>query len=643
MKEKWEVEWFKKLIFPQELTKVDENYVVFVEKRIQKDTYVFNILLKDLSTGLETQIAEGCSISIIKQGYGFRLSFFKDNNLYWKNIRIALEGIQTGMEHLVGCFKNHSKALWSPDGQKLVLCCARKVEVEPSDLPEFNTMTWINRLQFKSDASGIFDGSYREVVVYDIETGKEMQLTKERRDYGNAAFLDDTHVIYTAVLEQSDTSDKADIMIYDLSENKEKIIWGPGGPITELCVSPSGREFLILSHDNHYWEATNFSIYRYRNPLEETSCEKIENPYDRSIGNYIIVDSGAKASAPCIQYGQDEEIVYFLLTSGFCTEIYRIQGEKIQRMDYPLYEKKKDEGMVILEYLPWKDGLIVIETGVNLVVRIRKNNQILWNKNVSYEEIKLVAFTYKGFDENNRIGYVMMPKEKCKGLVLDIHGGPHFCHGFAFSLDVHVLTKEGYAVVYSNPAGSQGGGEELCAASYHDWGGKDYRELLQVMDAVTNLPEFQNSKLKWAVKGGSYGGYMVNWMIGHSNRFTCAISERSTCNRYSQAGTSDCAFRYGKFEFDGLPWEHTEHYMERSPITYVKRVETPILLIHGGNDRNCSVSQSEEFYSALMQEGKEAYFALFEGQNHSFPISGNPKSREERYKLLIWWLNRYMK
>jgi D-3-phosphoglycerate dehydrogenase len=291
-------------------------------------------------------------------------------------------------------------------------------------------------------------------------------------------------------------------------------------------------------------------------------------------------------------------------------------------------------------------GILMITSEVNNPASILYYHdgsyQILRQQENVFCDAAIEEFTYPGHNGEAFTGYLFYPEKKpLNGIVLDIHGGPHYCYGLGYSIDVHLMTEAGYAVVYSNPAGSQGNGEMIARASYHDWGGKDYQDLTSCVQRVMQLPRF--SGLKLAVKGGSYGGYMVNWMIGHTDIFTCAISERSTCNRYSQAGTSDCAFRYGKFEFEDFPWEHCDSYMEHSPITYVKNVKTPVLLIHGDYDMNCPISQSEEWYSALKLENKEVYFARFKGQNHGFAVKGDPVCRKERYQLLLWWLNRYMK
>lgn len=633
MRKTWTTESFRELRLPQGMVKVDEDHFLYEEKRIdEKQEYRSSLILKELSTGKESFITEGTDASCLVTDQGIRISFWRGDELFWQK----LQSDGTGGPYSIGTYRNHSRAEWSPDGRRLVFTAAVKQLQTPQDLPALQAVTWVDRLQFKSDASGIYDGSYREVLVYDTDREQLEEITYGHCDYSNACFLGKNVVTATAVLNKTDASDAADFIFHDLMTGEERSVAGPGGPITEICPAPEGEEFLFLSHQNTYWEATNFRIYRCRFwSMQEINYEEITLPLDRSMGNYVIVDSGLKKSAASLRYGKNSSEIYALYTDGYRTKICCIQGDRII--------KTVEDDQVILEYQVFAEKLLLLKTGLNLVAGLYLGEQTIWEKNETYQEIKATPFSYTGYDGTLRQGYVMQQGDmECKGIVLDIHGGPHFCHGLAFSVDVHCLAQAGYAVVYCNPAGSQGAGEALTRASYHDWGGKDYRELMNVVLAVDKLSQFVGKSLKWAVKGGSYGGYMVNWIIGHEDKFACAISERSTCNRYSQAGTSDCAFRYGKFEFDGFPWEHTEHYMEKSPITYVKKINTPVLLIHGEKDRNCPIEQSEEFFSALRLEEKEAYFARFPGQNHSFSITGTPSARQDRYQLLVWWMDRYM-
>ncbi|MCD7725285.1 MAG: prolyl oligopeptidase family serine peptidase [Clostridiales bacterium] len=555
---------------------------------------------------------------------------------YWEENRLVVMDLSTKEPYILGSFVRPGQVNFCSSAKKLVFTAAEEFAMEPEGVPQWETVQWIDRTKFKSDATGIYDGRYMQVFAADLEKGGIRRITTKKLDYANPAFLDENTIICTAVPKDMDVSDDAYFQMINLETGEARWAPGAGGPIHELDVSPDGSYAAVLTHDNAYWEATNYQLYKFYPKSGKLEC--LSSALDRSLGNYVVNDTGLKTDAAVFHFSEDGKKIYANVTDGFVTDLYEFSEEGVRRIT--------DGSRVIMEYAMMGQDILMISSQVNTPASILRYHhgsyQILGRQDNKLEDVEAEEFAYPGHNGEAFQGYIFYPKEKpLKGIVLDIHGGPHYCHGLAYSLDVHILAEAGYAAVYANPAGSQGKGEEIARASYHDWGGKDYGDLLSCVEQVRKIPLF--SALPWAVKGGSYGGYMVNWIIGHTDFFTCAISERSTCNRYSQAGTSDCAFRYGKFEFEDFPWEHCDSYMERSPITYVKNVNTPVLLIHGDHDMNCPISQSEEWYSALRLENKEVYFARFKGQNHGFAVKGDPACREERYRLLVWWLDRYMK
>ena len=225
-------------------------------------------------------------------------------------------------------------------------------------------------------------------------------------------------------------------------------------------------------------------------------------------------------------------------------------------------------------------------------------------------------------------------------LVLEIHGGPHAAYGYSFMHEFQVLTSLGYCVLFTNPQGSQGYGQAFNAATHHDWGGQDYRDVMGAVDYAIGLDYVDAERL--GVTGGSYGGYMTNWMIGHTDRFKAAVTLRSTSSRYSMFGTSDVGFFNGEYEFNGNPWDNLQHYMERSPITYVGNVTTPVMIIHSEQDYRCPVEQGEQFYTALKWLGKEAVFVRFPDENHELSRSGKPRHRVERLQHLSGWFTKHI-
>lgn len=625
---------FMELEIPCNLYKLNNTEYVCQVISIENQEYVNTIYRNSISNEGQKEKLDTGNLAAVSETY--------EIIAYWQKNQLKIMDLKTKETYLLGSFIRPGQVNFCHCSKKIVFTAAQDFELEPEGIPKFEMIEWIDRMKFKSDATGIYDGRYVQVFVADLdfstdhEKDSARRITTKKLDYANPVFFNEKTVICTAVPTDMDYSDDTYFQIIDLETGEERWVPGVGGPINELAVSPDGDYVAVLTHDNAYWEATNYKLYKFYPKSGKLEC--LSDIMDRSVGNYVINDTGLKMNGRAIQFSEDGKTIYANITDGFVTDIYGFS----ENGDF---RRITDRDSVISEYAVIGQDIVMICSQVNVPAYITcYHDGLFWTieqqKNV-FIDVETEEFTYPGHNGEDFKGYIFYPKENTlKGIVLDIHGGPHYCHGLVYSIDVHLLAQAGYAVVYTNPAGSQGNGEMIARASYHDWGGKDYRDLLSCVDKVKKISKF--SGLRWAVKGGSYGGYMVNWMIGHTDIFTCAISERSTCNRYSQAGTSDCAFRYGKFEFEDFPWEHCDSYMERSPITYVKNVNTPVLLIHGDYDMNCPISQSEEWYSALKLEHKEVYFARFKGQNHGFAVKGDPVCRKERYQLLVWWLDRYM-
>lgn len=217
--------------------------------------------------------------------------------------------------------------------------------------------------------------------------------------------------------------------------------------------------------------------------------------------------------------------------------------------------------------------------------------------------------------------------------VLFIHGGPHGVYGSSFMFQCQIFAGRGYAVLYTNPRGSQSYGQEFAYACVQDWGGADFRDIMAGVDHVVSMGVADPSRL--FVTGWSYGGYMTSWTITQTNRFKAAVAGAIVSNRYSMWGTSDIP-SFGEHQWGGLPWEAHEHYFERSAISYVPRVETPVMFIHGEGDFRCPISQSEELYLALKRLGKTAVFVRYPGEFHGF---SKPRHKFDRFERMLSWFD----
>jgi len=253
-------------------------------------------------------------------------------------------------------------------------------------------------------------------------------------------------------------------------------------------------------------------------------------------------------------------------------------------------------------------------------------------------------FSYTGVDGWPMDGWFLTPPGFDPATrypaILRIHGGPHSAYGDTFNHYVHMLAARGYVVLWTNPRGSQGYGEAFAQAVVEDWGGKDSADILLGLEHIMAHRFIDPERV--AVTGGSYGGFMTNWLITHTDRFRCAVTEVCVSNLHSFFGTSDIGATWGEVEWGASPWDDPGTLLAHSPLAYVKNVRTPVLIIGNEADHRCPIEQSEQFYIALRKLGKEAEFLRFLDSSHQMSSNGRPKPRIERLRRLVAWFDRHL-
>jgi dipeptidyl aminopeptidase/acylaminoacyl peptidase len=231
--------------------------------------------------------------------------------------------------------------------------------------------------------------------------------------------------------------------------------------------------------------------------------------------------------------------------------------------------------------------------------------------------------------------------------VLNIHGGPFTQYGDKFFDEFQVEAGAGYVVLYANPRGSSGYAEDWGRAirgpveGGPGWGSVDYDDLMAVTDEAIKRFAFIDPE-RIAVMGGSYGGYMTSWIIGHTDRFRCAISERAVNEMVSEDGSSDFAGFFRGY-VGANPWEAPEAYRRISPLTYAEQITTPTLILHSEDDLRCPINQGEQLFTVLRALRREVEFVRFPGESHELTRSGSPTHRVQRFELVLDWLDRYLR
>ncbi len=226
--------------------------------------------------------------------------------------------------------------------------------------------------------------------------------------------------------------------------------------------------------------------------------------------------------------------------------------------------------------------------------------------------------------------------------ILFVHGGPHMAYGEAFVIEFQYFYQNGYNVIYCNPRGSSGYGEEFSSGCVEDWGEGPAKDL---MDFIKRAAMKYSLTGKFGITGGSYGGYMTNWMITHTDFFKAAISERCVSNLVSMCGTSDIGFWFNAV-YMGVsdPWnpQSMEKMMRHSPISYVKNANTPTLFIHGEQDYRCPIEQAEQMFVGLRMNGVNSELLRYQGDSHEHARAGKPRNMLHRLSAKKEWFDRYL-
>lgn len=236
------------------------------------------------------------------------------------------------------------------------------------------------------------------------------------------------------------------------------------------------------------------------------------------------------------------------------------------------------------------------------------------------------------------VGFTM---GKAYPAILDIHGGPKTVYGNVFYHEMQVWANLGYFVFFTNPHGSDGRGNVFMDIR-GKYGTIDYEDLMKATDLVLeSYPEIDSKRL--GVTGGSYGGFMTNWIIGHTDRFACAASQRSISNWISKFGTTDIGYYFNADQNQSTPWDNPDKLWWHSPLKYADQVKTPTLFIHSEEDYRCWLAEGLQMFTALKYHGVEARLCMFRGENHDLSRSGKPKHRLRRLEELTNWFEQYLK
>ncbi len=549
---------------------------------------------------------------------------------------------------------------WSPDGKKL-LCQFRKkdedaIEREKDEKKkELGVVSrYVTRVFYKLDGRGYLPHERWHLWVIDAETGEEEQLTVGEvfAEVQPAWSPTGEEIVFCSNLaEDPDLDpDADDIFIIPVTGGEARKIEAPFGPKQLPVFSPDGTQIAYLGYEGRgqWWKNTCLWIV----PVDSSeSAKNLTEKFDFTIGNATINDfPGHMPMTPPIWAKDGSQIFIHVAHHGNAgLKSIAPNGENLQTVigaegvsgGFSFNDEQSKIAYLHANMSELANVWVSGADGEDAEKLTHVNDSLLGELDLgSVEEV-----WFKGSHDNDLQGWILKPpgfdETKQYPSILEIHGGPRAQYGNFFMHEFYYLAAQGYVVYFCNPRGGRGYGEEHSKAIWNQWGTVDYEDLMVWTDLMEQKPYINPAKM--GVTGGSYGGYMTVWIIGHTDRFRATVAQRCVSNLLSMYGSSDLNWVFQQEFGNKPPWEAFESYWRQSPISYIGEAVTPTLVIHSENDMRCPIEQSEQVFVALKKLGVDTEMIRFPDEPHGLSRGGRTDRRIDRLRHIARWFEKYLK
>lgn len=498
----------------------------------------------------------------------------------------------------------------------------------------------LEEVPFWANGRGYVSRLRSTLFLYTAADGALKQITE---DFFNVQEFEEKNglVVYAGQCYAEKVSIFDEARLYDVASGETTAIVKPEDKLSVGSVYLTDKTAVIGLSNLEPWGTGQYhDFYRYDLASKALTLAK---KMDFLAAPDVLFDCSYGGGLTGKALGEE---VYFIGQQGFNAEIYKLTAaneiEKVVPFAGAIRTLDLDENHLVFgghaanrcgDLYLLENGAPVQKTDINAAY---------------FAEHYVAEARYVPFTDSDGVkidGWVLEPQDfdpkKSYPAVLEVHGGPRCAYGEVFYHELQALAGAGYVVMFCNPRGSEGYGEAF-ADLRGKYGTIDYQDLMEFVDHVLELyPNIDKSRL--GETGGSYGGFMSNWIVGHTDRFAAIASQRSISNWVADFGASEIGITFDQNEMGANPWTDMEKMWEQSPLKYAHNAKTPILFIHSLCDYNCTLDQGVEMFSAMKFFGVPSRMVLFEGENHSLSRSGKPRHRIRRLEEIFGWFEKYLK
>jgi dipeptidyl aminopeptidase/acylaminoacyl peptidase len=547
---------------------------------------------------------------------------------------------------------------WSPDSTRLAYCAKTPLDTATASiaLDERSGARHIRALPFKSDDDGLLDGRRNHLFVVAAAGGRATQLTRGDFDVNGPAWSPDgRRLAFTAKIDRPEASFSEDLFTIgagagdgtDLAPAMPRKLTQSRGPAMAPAFSNDGEEIAFLGHEEGDDLGGLSTLQLLVVAANGGEIRSLSATIDRPAADLISGDTRPTGGQSPPSWAADDGEIFVLISDrGSCGVLAFARDGSSSRpvvtgeRDVFAFTRGPDGGLAFAFSTPTVPAEIALLDPAGGERVLTANNSWLIERALQTpRRVRPIASDGTELDL-----WLLDPAGAGSGpgaYVLEVHGGPHMAYGFTFMFEFQMLASHGIGVAYGNPRGSQTYGHAYTTAIVGDWGGVDASDVLTLLDGALANAAIDPARVGLA--GGSYGGFMTTWLLGHCDRFAAGVSMRAVNDFVSEVGASDAGWFLEK-ELDA-PWtDGGRKLFERSPLRAAHAIEAPLLVEHSERDFRCPVDQGEQLFTLLRRVGRtNVEFVRFTGDGHGLSRSGKPRNRVLRLRAIAHWLIRHLR